>query len=181
MYESGIPVAAPSANMSGKISPTAAEDVLKELDGKINYILDGGKCNVGIESTVIGFTNKQPEILRHGFVTQEEIEKIIGKVVSEKTKKIVSPGQLESHYAPATPLHMTDDFEDAKSIKNKRIGVFDLSKYKDLREAAVNLFSDLRKLDEAGYDCIVWKKVNEKGLGAAINDRLSRASINFKL
>ncbi|MEO8445910.1 MAG: L-threonylcarbamoyladenylate synthase [bacterium] len=172
-----LPIAAPSANRFGKISPTSAEDVLNELDGKIKYILDGGRSLIGIESTVISFINDEVKILRHGFVTKEEIEKQIGKV-SEKTdnEKIISPGQLKSHYAPKTPLYQTEDIEMLKKNSNKNIGVLELQKYKDEKEIALNLFSDLRKLDSENFDIIVYKEVPNSGLGFAINDRLWRAS-----
>jgi len=177
LKKSKLPIAAPSANRFGKISPTSAEDVLNELDGKIKYILDGGRSYIGIESTVISFLNDEVMILRHGFVTKEEIEKVIGKV-SEKTdtEKIISPGQLKSHYAPKTPLYQTDDIEMLKKNSNKNIGVLDLQKYKDEKEIALNLFSDLRKLDSEDFDIIVYKEVPNTGLGFAINDRLWRAS-----
>ncbi len=171
-----LPIAAPSANRSGKISPTTAEEVLSELDGKINYILDGGKCEIGIESTVISFVEEKIKILRHGFVTREEIEKVIGKVSVEKSKKIISPGSLKSHYAPVTPLYIVRDFVSVKNISGKKIGILDFSGYRDLKEIALNLFSDLRKLDEMNFDFIVCIKVADEGLGIAINDRLERAA-----
>ncbi len=180
LKETSLPIAAPSANRSGKISPTSAEDVLKELDGKINYILDGGRCDIGIESTVISFIDNEIKILRHGFVTKEEIEEVIGKVVESNennTDKITSPGLLKNHYAPSTPLYIVDDFEILKEYENKNTGVLDFGIYNDNKEIALNLFSDLRKLDEKNFDFIVCKKVKDEGLGIAINDRLERASL----
>lgn len=175
LQETGLPIAAPSANRSGKISPTSAEDVLSELNGKINYILDGGKCEIGIESTVISFTENEIKILRHGFVTREQIESVTGKKVNYGSDKIISPGQMKSHYAPATPLYFVNDYSEINNYALKKIGLLDFSKYRDTKEIAVNLFSDLRKLDSGNYDIIVCKKVEEKELGIAINDRLERA------
>jgi len=176
LKETKLPIAAPSANRSGRISPTSAEDVLSELEGRIKYILDGGRCEIGIESTIISFLNDDVKILRHGFVTKEDIEKVIGKISENDSGKIISPGLSKSHYAPVTPLRCVDDFEWIKSISGKNIGMLDFSKYNDFSEIALNLFSDLRKMDNQNYDLIVWKKLINKGLGIAINDRLTRAS-----
>ncbi len=174
---SGIPIAAPSANMFGRISPTTAEEVMKELKGKVNYILDGGKCKVGIESTVISFPGDGIKILRPGFITKEDIENIIGKKGSgDKNSTIISPGLLKFHYAPVTPLYIVDNIIELKGFKNKNVGVLDLSNYKDLRKLASNFFSLLRKFDESNYDFIAAKKVSSEGLGIAINDRLEKAS-----
>ena len=176
LKETKLPIAAPSANRSGRISPTSAEDVLSELEGRINYILDGGRCEIGIESTIISFLNDDVKILRHGFVTKEDIEKVIGKISENDSGKIISPGLLKSHYAPLTPLSCVDDFKLIKNVSDKNIGILDFSKYNDFREIALNLFSDLRKMDKQNYDLIVWKKLVNEGLGIAINDRLTRAS-----
>lgn len=175
LTETRLPIAAPSANMFGKISPTSAEDVLSELNGKINYILDGGKCEIGIESTVISFVENEIKILRHGYITKEQIEKVIGKLNYSTSKKIISPGQLKSHYAPSTPLYFVNDFNEVKNYTGKKIGLLDFSGYKDMKEIALNLFSDLRKLDSESFEFIVCKKVSDEGLGFAINDRLERA------
>lgn len=174
----GKPIAAPSANMFGRISPTTAEDVLKELKGRIEYILDGGRCPIGIESTVISFEGGRIFVLRHGFVTKEEIEAVSGKEVTEikeSESRILSPGMLKSHYAPLTPLYFTDNIEYFKN-KESNVGIVDLAAYGSLREAALNLFADLRNADEKGYDYIVTKNVENKGLGRAVNDRLKKAS-----
>ena len=180
LKETMLPIAAPSANRSGRISPTSAEDVLSELEGRINFILDGGTCEIGIESTIISFFDEDVKILRHGFVTKEDIEKVIGKISENKPGKIISPGLLKSHYAPVTPLRCVDDFERIKNVSDNNIGVLDFSKYNDFREIAMNLFSDLRKLDNQNYDLLVWKKLDDKGLGIAINDRLTRASFTMR-
>jgi L-threonylcarbamoyladenylate synthase len=174
---SSIPVAAPSANIFGSISPTSPEDVLKELEGKVNFILDGGKCEVGIESTVVSFVEEEIKILRPGFITKEEIEEVIGREVSEgDVKNIRSPGLLKFHYAPTTPLYITENIADLKNVENKNTGIMDLSGYGDLRKLAANFFSLLRKFDESGYDYIITQKVEDKDLGIAINDRLGKAS-----
>lgn len=173
---SGVPVCAPSANKSGKISPTSAEDVLKELNGKISYILDGGKCEVGIESTVIAFADDEIKILRHGFVTKEDIESVTGKKVTGYSGKFISPGLMKSHYAPKTPFYIAENLSKLISSISGKTGILDLSKFRSPEETAINLYSELRKLDEAGYDKIIGEKIPEAGLGAAINDRLERAS-----
>ncbi|HMQ69276.1 MAG TPA: L-threonylcarbamoyladenylate synthase [Ignavibacteria bacterium] len=185
--ESNLPIAAPSANRAGKISPTSAEDVLTELDGRINYILDGGKSEIGIESTVISFLDEVPVILRHGYVTEDDIVKVIGKIKVREPGKFISPGMLKSHYAPSTPLYIVKDLNEIGSAEGMKIGILDFSLYSDLKETALNLFSDLRELDKKKYDLIIAKKVINEGIGIAINDRLDRASsgslkdVNFKL
>ncbi len=176
LKNTGLPIAAPSANRAGRISPTSAEDVLSELDGRINIILDGGRCSIGLESTIVSFTDDEIRILRHGFVTKEEIEKVAGKTSEYASWKIISPGQMKSHYAPVTPLLCADDLENIMDVTDKNTAMLDFSKYKDEREIAENLFSDLRKLDEKKFDLILWKRLKDEGLGIAINDRLSRAS-----
>jgi len=174
---SEIPIAAPSANMFGRISPTTAKEVVKELKGKVNYVLDGGRCKVGIESTVISFLDEGIKILRPGFITKDDIEKTIGKKVSGgKNENIISPGLLKFHYAPVTPLYIVDNIKELKGLKNKNLGLLDFSNYIDLRKLASNFFSLLRKFDESNYDFIAAQKVSPEGLGIAINDRLEKAS-----
>lgn len=176
LSRTNVPVSAPSANRFGKISPTSAQDVYSELSGKIKYILDGGRCSVGIESTVLSFTGGEVRILRRGAVTGKQIENTIGKISEKSSGKILSPGQLSSHYSPVTPLYIVNDFNDIKSQNGKKTGILDFSKYKSAKEIALNLFSDLRKLDNMKFDIIVCKKVSSRGLGAAINERLVKAS-----
>jgi len=179
LKDSGVPVSAPSANRFGKISPTSPEDVLKELDGRIDYILDGGKCSIGIESTVVSFIDDEIKIVRHGFITKEEIENVVGKVWEKQYDKIISPGLLKSHYSPSTPLYFTEDINGIKKLSDKGIGILEFSKYKDKKEIALNLFSDLRNLDEMNFDMIVCEGVEDEGLGMAINERLEKASSGF--
>jgi L-threonylcarbamoyladenylate synthase len=186
LKESKVPIAAPSANMFGRISPVTARDVYKELKGKINYILDGGKCEVGIESTVISFLNGKMKILRPGFITQKDIEKVIGHklksngknkdVKREKGKRYLSPGMLKSHYAPLTPLYIVKDLASLTKISKQNFHHIDLSNYKNLKSIASNLFKEFRKADEKKYDFITIQKVENTGLGIAINDRIEKAS-----
>lgn len=190
-----FPLAAPSANPSGFISPTSALHVDKQLGNKIDYILDGGICNVGLESTIISFLENEPKILRFGGLAIEEIEEVIGRqlLVNNTSEKIVAPGMLTKHYAPNHPMFLVDDIVKALEGKNRdRVGVitfsnsitnipaknqFILSKSKDLNEAASNLFAVMRNIDELDIDEIYAEKFPNHGLGYAINDRLKRASI----
>lgn len=199
LKECKVPIAAPSANMFGRISPVTARDVNKELKGKINYILDGGKCEVGIESTVISFLNDRVKILRPGYITQKDIEKVIGKKLVENRKlkaenrkwkkengksiigfaggkKYLSPGLLKSHYAPLTPLYIVEDLNSLTKISKQNFYHIDFSKYKNLKSIASNLFKEFRKADEKKYDFITIQKVENTGLGIAINDRIEKAS-----
>jgi L-threonylcarbamoyladenylate synthase len=188
LKESGVPIAAPSANMFGRISPVTARDVYKELNGNINYILDGGKCKVGIESTVISFLNGKIKILRPGFITQKDVEKVIGhklkgkgkrekgKLKKDKSKIYLSPGLLKNHYAPLTPLYVVEDLASLTKISKQNFYHIDLSKYKNLKSIASNLFMEFRLADEKKYDFITIQKVENTGLGIAINDRIEKAS-----
>lgn len=188
------PIAAPSANMFGRISPTTAEDVLKELHGKLHYILDGGKSSVGIESTVLSFEGGRVTILRHGYITKEDVEKVVGRTVydyeeSVSSGKLSSPGLLKSHYAPMTPLYLAEhtfdlkrlidelDEDNIEGLTKENIGIMDFSMYDNFRELAKHLFSDLRNLDERNYKMLFASKVKNLKLGRAINDRLDRASV----
>ena len=185
------PIAAPSANMFGRISPTTASDVLKELKGKINYILDGGISTVGIESTVLSFEKGRVTVLRHGYITKEDVEKVVGRKVydyDESKGVISSPGLLKSHYAPLTPLYLAEHTFDLKRLIDEldenniegltkdSIGIMDFSVYDNFRELAKHLFSDLRNLDERNYKMLFASKVKNLKLGRAINDRLEKAS-----
>lgn len=183
LHKSGVPISAPSANMFGRISPTSAEDVLKELKGRVNYILDGGQCEIGIESTVVSFLDDEIKILRPGYITKDQMQKVLRKKIilaRDKTRKgrhkkdIFSPGMLKSHYAPQTPLYLTDDVKEFESQRN--VGILDHSRYDSLEDVAINLFSDLRTLDEKKFAYIVSSKVKDKGIGVAINDRLQKAA-----
>lgn len=180
---SGVPIAAPSANRSSRISPTTAADVAEELAGRVSLILDGGPCAIGLESTVIGFDNEKPMLLRRGAISREEIERISGPLGMVQSETIQSPGQMASHYAPHAALRLNarearageallafgPDVPQATITRN-------LSAKGDLREAAANLFAMLRALDKAGAKAIAVMPIPNEGLGEAINDRLQRAA-----
>lgn len=188
--EFGGPLAAPSANRFGRISPTAAAHVVEEMDGLIPLVVDAGPTIHGLESTIIALRNDRIEILRRGPVTEEQLA-AFGKVaVAGATDRPEAPGQLPSHYAPRTPLILGDSTTAFEPQPGKRCGLLAwnpgpavafaevriLSERQDLAEAAKNLFRYLRELDNANIDLIVAEKVPDQGLGAAINDRLRRAA-----
>jgi L-threonylcarbamoyladenylate synthase len=198
----GRPLAAPSANRFGRISPTTAEHVLDELGGRIPLIVDGGPTMHGLESTIVWVQHGKIAILRRGPVTADDLrgsgfrpeEEKQGRgnwLEADATTPLRAPGQLPSHYAPATPLRLVNHAEAFVSPPNQRVGLVAwnlvsakekfaairyLSAKQDLREAAANLFRYLRELDAGNLDLIVAERVPEKGLGAAINDRLRRAA-----
>jgi L-threonylcarbamoyladenylate synthase len=190
--ESKCPIAAPSANPFGYLSPTTAEHVRGQLADQVDLILDGGPCPVGVESTIVSFSENKPRLLRPGGVSLEEIESIIGKVeISPIKDRPVAPGMLPRHYAPRTPIVLDWDEKHLDSYKGKKIGFLAfrepenflqfqhievLSKKGDFREAAANLFSAIRRLDALDLDLILAEAVPEAGLGRAIMDRLRRAT-----
>jgi len=190
--ESKCPLAAPSANPFGYLSPTTAEHVRGQLADQVDLILDGGPCPVGVESTIVSFSENKPRLLRPGGVSLEEIESIIGKVEINSIKdRPVAPGMLPRHYAPRTPIVLDWDEKHLDSYKGKKIGFLAfrepenflqfqhievLSKKGDFREAAANLFSAIRRLDALDLDLILAEAVPEAGLGRAIMDRLRRAT-----
>jgi L-threonylcarbamoyladenylate synthase len=190
--ESNCPIAAPSANLFGYLSPTTAEHVRDQLGDQVDLILDGGSCPVGVESTIVSFLEEKPMLLRPGGVSLEEIESIIGRVgTSPIEDRPTAPGMLPRHYAPRTPIVLDWSEKNLDLYKDKNIGllVFQepknnlkfhsvevLSKRGDLREAATNLFAAIRRLDALNLDLIVAKPIPEIGLGRAIMDRLRRAS-----
>ncbi len=185
----GRPIAAPSANRSGSVSPTRAEHVAASLGNRVKLILDGGPCEVGLESTVLDLTTTTPTLLRPGGATREAIEAVIGSVAlsdaiptGDAARR--SPGQLASHYAPTRPvrLNATSVANDegllafgAKPLSGAR-QVLNLSVGGDLTEAAANLFAHLRALDQPGNMRIAVMPIPQTGLGLAINDRLRRAA-----
>lgn len=187
----GKPIAAPSANSFSKLSPTKAEHVVKQLGSKVDIILDGGSCEVGVESTIIEVTNNSQTLLRHGGIDKERIEKIIGKLSDLDQNSISpnSPGQLKIHYAPSIPIYFYSEKTLHENSK-KNIGVIFFSEIKnadkfsiikvlsanaDLHEAASNLFAHLHELENSNLDLILVEKVDSKGLGSAIMDRLTKA------
>lgn len=193
-----FPLAAPSANAFGYVSPTTAQHVLEGLDGKIPYILDGGECNVGLESTIVDFENGEVIVRRKGGVAVEAIERVLGKKVAVKTgveDHPVAPGQLKSHYATSTPLYVGDATGLSDQFSAKKICViafggnmrevaassrFQLSESGNLDEAAKNLFKIMRQADQCGAEVILAEWLPETGLGRAINDRLRRAQHEAK-
>ncbi|MBV9990405.1 MAG: threonylcarbamoyl-AMP synthase [Alphaproteobacteria bacterium] len=169
------PLAAPSANPSGRVSATTAQHVADELGGKVGLILDGGAVPLGIESTVIGFEGGKPVLLRPGAVPREELPPL----AAPDTGRIASPGQLESHYAPRARLRLNVRRAEADEVLlgfGDTAGMTNLSPTGDLKEAAANLFAMLRELDASGADAIAVAPIPEHGLGEAINDRLRRAA-----
>lgn len=196
-----LPIAAPSANPFGQISPTSAAHVREQLGDRIDFILDGGSCRIGVESTVLQLTGDQPVLLRPGGTTLEDIESVIGKVQVHAGERpvapsggLASPGMLPQHYAPRTPLILRDKaaLSGGTAVSpGRRAGLLafqmpgDLTGFEcvealspagDLREAAANFFAALRRLDAAGLDLIVAELFPETGLGRALNDRLRRAA-----
>ena len=178
------PLAAPSANMSTRLSSVKASDVIEEFGSKINYILDGGKCQIGLESTIINLL-KKPTILRFGGLDVSKIEKILKKRVLIKTnsKKKIAPGQFPLHYSPGIPLRTNakkpkknEAFVLVKKRKSTMKNYYYLSKNNNLQQSAKNLYSLLRKIKNDGYRMIAVEKIQNKGIGKTINDRLNRAS-----
>ena len=178
----GRPIAAPSANKSGRISPTRAEDVINEFQNELEIILDGGDCRVGLESTVLDVSGANPAILRPGYITQIDIQNNFGPIIlASKTAKITAPGMLESHYAPNCKVRLNAACIQTGEVflgfgKNSISGSKNLSETAELNEAAANLFRMLRDLDQNNITGIAVAPIPEHGLGIAINDRLKRAA-----
>jgi L-threonylcarbamoyladenylate synthase len=190
--ESKCPIAAPSANPFGYLSPTTAEHVREQLGSQVDLILDGGPCPVGVESTILSLLEERPRLLRPGGVSLEEIESIIGKVeINPIEDRPSAPGMLPKHYAPRTPIVLDWNKKDIDLYEDKNIGLLVLQEPKnnlkfhsvevlstkgDLREAAANLFAAIRRLDAMNLDLIIAEPIPEIGLGRAIMDRLRRAT-----
>ncbi len=190
--DSKCPIAAPSANLFGYLSPTTAEHVREQLGDQVDFILNGGPCSVGVESTIVSFLKNKPRLLRPGGVTLEEIESIVGKVEINSIKDNPSaPGMFPRHYAPRTPIVLDWEEKPLDSYEDKKVGFLAfqepgrflkfehievLSKKGDFKEAAANLFSAIRRLDALDLDLILAEAVPEAGLGRAIMDRLRRAT-----
>jgi L-threonylcarbamoyladenylate synthase len=189
-----FPLVAPSANPFTSISPTSAQHVENYFGNQINMVLDGGECEAGIESTIIGFDNNKVIVYRLGALALEEIEKVSGSVVllNKKEKQPMVPGMLLKHYAPKTDFILTQNLhEELGRYSNKKIGLilfdsylphFDskyqivLSEESDLKVAAANLYNTMHQLDNLNLDIIIAERLPEYGLGVSINDRLERAS-----
>ena len=193
--ELDLPLAAPSANRFGRVSPTTAQHVLDELDGRVPLIVDAGPTEHGIESTIVAVRNGRIAVLRRGPITHEQLSAFADTIGVAAAQGISAPGQLLSHYMPTTPLRLIDNAEAFPPPENQRVGLLawsnvpmrlqspqhfaavrNLSERQDLREAAANLFRYLHELDALGLDVIVAERVPSRGLGAAIMDRLQRAS-----
>ncbi len=188
----GQPIAAPSANRFGRISPTTASHVLRELDGRIPLIIDGGPCQYGIESTILRVHEQGVEILRHGPITEEQLSEF--GIVAGGQASVVAPGSMASHYAPQTRLVISEELHPGLTDTlrarfpartgfllwtpcREELEFFEyLSRGQDLREAAANLYGAMRRLDEADLDLIVAEPVPETGLGVAIMERLRKAA-----
>ncbi|WP_424363171.1 L-threonylcarbamoyladenylate synthase [Methylocystis parvus] len=184
----GRPVAAPSANRSGHVSPVTAAHVAEDLSGRVDMILDGGRTTAGLESTIVSFCDAEPTLLRPGAVAREKIEKVLGaRLAAPERAEIMAPGMTASHYAPNARLrleaHEVGAGEAALDFGGRLTALaapgaiaLDLSPKGDLVEAAANLFAYLRELDARGADKVAVAHIPERGLGEAINDRLRRAA-----
>ena len=181
------PLAAPSANRSGAVSPTKAEHVIESLGQKVNLVLDGGACEVGLESTVLAVDDSPAVLLRPGGITLSMLRDIdpgIQVAKAEQPKLLKSPGMLESHYAPGLPVRMDIDTPSpdeawlafGPDAKTDGVKAINLSPSGNLEEAASNLFSYLREMDRSEFSAIAVAPIPEEGIGRAINDRLKRAS-----
>ena len=179
-----VPLAAPSANIASKLSPTSAKDIVDEFGNKIKLILDGGQCKIGLESTIIDLTVK-PTILRPGSISAEKIQKILKKkvTINNNPKKIKGPGQLKLHYSPGIPIIMNSKYPKknqafigfGKKFKHGKNN-FNLSKNGSLKEAANNLYKTMRKIKKRNFKSIAITRIPNIELGRAINDRLIKAS-----
>jgi L-threonylcarbamoyladenylate synthase len=191
----GVPIAAPSANPFGQVSPTTAQHVAAQLADRIDYILDGGPCRVGVESTVLHLGGERPLLLRPGGVSLEDLEDLIGPVETLQSSPSsddgpqAAPGLLERHYAPRTPLQIIDQLpppDQRSQFGLLTLGPLDeadtfaavevLSPTADLTEAAAHFYAALRRLDAAGLTRILARRFPQTGLGRALNDRLQRAA-----
>jgi L-threonylcarbamoyladenylate synthase len=189
-----FPLAAPSANPFGSISPTNAAHVFNYFGEELGVILDGGECEKGVESTIIGFENNQPVLYRHGSTSIEEIEKIVGKlsITAHNDQSPNAPGMLSRHYAPITHTYLTDNISELlKDFEGKKIGLLlfkkeiqnkdivhqeILSKSGDFTEAAKHLYAAMHRLDQRKLEVILAERLPDEGLGKTINDKLERAT-----
>ena len=179
-----FPLAAPSANISTKLSSVQASDVKEEFGSRVKYVLNGGRCNIGVESTIINLID-EPSILRFGGLDILKIEKILRKkiLIKIKSNKIIAPGQLPLHYSPGIPLRINvkkpkvnEAFVLIKKRKITKKNYYYLSKKNNLNQSAKNLYSLLRRIKKDGYKMIAVEKIPNIGIGKTINDRLKRAS-----
>ena len=178
-----VPIAAPSANISGRPSGTNVEDIDQELKDRVDYIIDGGECQIGVESTVVRVIDGIPHILRPGKITAEEIKEVAGSVIIDKhilgkldaNEKVMSPGMKYKHYATNTKCVLVYNDDNAEFLKNmyQNLQIFNLGS--SLDEMSKNIFTDLRKADRTNADLIIIQGVSTDGLGLAIMNRLLRA------
>ena len=191
--KSGLPLAAPSANLFKHVSPTTAMHVAEQLSNRIAGIVDGGPCQVGVESAIVSLLGEIPTILRPGAITAEMVEKVLGKVKlgissSKPGQPMTAPGQCDTHYRPQVPLYygpITKDFQLPTRTARIAFGntegpvpeTVNLSKTGDLVEATAKLYALMHELDKPEYDLILVDPIPDAGLGMALNDRLRRASI----
>lgn len=191
-----FPLAAPSANPFGSISPTTAQHVADYFSTELELVLDGGNCENGIESTIVGFDNEKVIVYRLGAIAIEEIEALIGKTETFISDDVapVAPGMIKKHYAPKTNFILTDDVEnEIANHANLKIGILSfykqydsefiksikiLSPEKNLKEASKNLYAAMHELDKENLDIIIAEKFEDNNLGKSINDRLTRAAEN---
>lgn len=191
----GCPIAAPSANLFGYVSPTTAAHVVEQLGDRVDAVLDGGPCRVGVESTIVSFASGSPVVLRPGGVTREEMEEVLGRAVGLLRERapddtpLLAPGQLERHYATRTPLRLLTGRAEAPG-GGSRVGLLAfaegcatgfeavevLAPDGQPATAAANLFAALRRLDARGLDLLLAEPCTEEGLGSAIMDRLRRCA-----
>jgi L-threonylcarbamoyladenylate synthase len=177
----GVPIAAPSANRFGKVSPTTAQHVVDDLGSDVDLIIDGGVCSIGVESTIIDFTTDPPQLLRPGGIPREDIELILRKSLVDQQGESRASGMLHSHYSPACQIVIADDSDHAErlliqqQILGKRARVTQFSD--NLPIYASTLYSQMREADTDGLDSLIAIKPNQHGLGLAISDRLLKASV----
>lgn len=188
-----FPLAAPSANPFGYVSPTSAQHVANQLGDKISYILDGGSCSVGIESTIVGFEEDEVVVYRLGGASLEAIQNVVGevKVNINQSSNPKAPGMLKSHYSPGKRLILGDIMTNLKSVAPDKTGIISfktnysnevrkqiiLSSSGDTTEAATHIFQALREMDDANIETVLAELLPEEGLGRAVNDRLKRAAV----
>lgn len=187
--KTGVPLAAPSANISGRVSTTSADDVIADLETSLSFVIDAGQCSVGIESTIVSCVGDAPLLLRPGGVAREDIERILGKKLGRPAQSPtpMAPGMLSSHYAPAAKVRLNAaDVRPGEALlsfgaaplpnADHAVKEINLSAAGNLEEAAARLFAALRALDATGAATICVQTVPNHGLGEAINDRLQRAA-----
>ncbi|MCL4107098.1 UNVERIFIED_CONTAM: hypothetical protein GTU68_039090 [Idotea baltica] len=194
LASTGLPIAAPSANLFGRVSPTTATHVAEQLGDHIDYILDGGPCRVGIESTVVSLLDQQPSVLRLGGVSLEDLSRMVGEIPVHSVGDEAAPqapGQLLKHYAPRIPISIVSCAGEYRATSDEQAGLLVsqptsdtspfamtevLSPTGDLVECAAGFFAALRRMDASGIDRIVAVRFRDEGLGRALNDRLTRAA-----